>query len=1205
VVAIAVAGVLVSSLCVAQLAVAPMNPEFIRYMDARMMGRWPTMTADGHALGHIPAPAYRGGFGLRPLLRPVGQPASYDLRSITNKVPPIRDQSTCGACWAFATYASVETCQRPADTSDYSEQHLKNTHGFDPTHCAGGNPYMSTAYGSRWSGPVYETDDPYNVGSSTSPSLSPRRHVQQAIWLPYRTSSTDNNHIKNAVMNYGAVYLSYNHDATHYNATNYAYYHPSATTTDHAVAIIGWDDNFAASNFNTTPAGNGAFLIRNSWGAGWGNGGYFWMSYYDSTAGRTNGSTFWSDPVVFNNADSTTNYDHNYGYDPLGWVNSVNCGWAANIFPASGSAESLDAVGFYTPSAGCSYTVYVYRNPTGGNPRSGTLAHSQSGSFTYGGYYTVPLSSPVSLPATDTSFSIVTYITGDQYPSCFEQAVGGYSSAASASAGQSYYSFNGSSFTDLTTFDSTANFCIKGFTTNVVNQPPTDPTSVTIAPTSPKTGDNLTATASGSTDPNPGDTVTYQYEWSKDDWATAGISGNPLSSTNTAKGEQWKARARATDGTLYSNWVKSSPVTIGNTPPSDPSKPTISPSSPKTGDNLTLSDGAGSTDPDSGDTVTYSYEWSKDDWATAGISGKTLDSSNTAEGEQWKGRVRAGDGTGYSNWVVSDPVTIGNTAPSDPNKPTVSPSGPKTGDNLTLSDGAGSTDPDPGDTVTYSYEWSKDDWATAGISGKTLDSSNTAEGEQWKGRVQAGDGTDYSNWVVSDPVTIGNTAPSDPDKPTISPSSPKTGEDLSLSAGAGSTDPDTGDTVTYDYEWSKDDWATAGISGQTLSSSNTAQGEQWKGRVRAYDGTDYSGWVVSDPVTIGNTAPTLEWAGTSGYLSDGIDPRKGVPGTTTFTFKVKYTDPDGTAPAIAQVAVRRLEDGRTWAHHGSWALTAAPGGSWDTGRICEASTTLPNGVYAYRFHAQDGSGAPATGDPTSWSLGPVMDAVPQLWCTRLSGRTDDFVDPNTGTAGTTRFRFAVQYTDGEGKPATMYRIEVQKQRGDGSWNAYKSADCLVWGGGPRGGKYYGWVHKLRAGQYRYRFVFRDGDGYATGSESSHADATQWQTGPTVTDGGSDAVAEADALAVSLSAASSAAGAEVVVSLSSPAEVSARVLNIAGRPVGSICRAMDCDAGANVLVWDARSASGLPVPSGMYLVEVVASAPGGAQTRALTHVRIER
>lgn len=96
------------------------------------------------------------------------------------------------------------------------------------------------------------------------------------------------------------------------------------------------------------------------------------------------------------------------------------------------------------------------------------------------------------------------------------------------------------------------------------------------------------------------------------------------------------------------------------------------------------------------------------------------------------------------------------------------------------------------------------------------------------------------------------------------------------------------------------------------------------------------------------------------------------------------------------------------------------------------------------------------------------------------------------------------------------------------------------------------------------------------------------------------------LAVSgMSARQTATGAEVIFTLSAAASVQARVLNIAGRPVATVCSGRDCAVGANRLLWDAMTDEGLAVPNGTYLIEVAAAAPDGTRFRALAQVHIRR
>ena len=64
------------------------------------------------------------------------------------------------------------------------------------------------------------------------------------------------------------------------------------------------------------PPGNGAFIVRNSWGTGWGDAGYFYVSYYDTNFG-------YGENAVFDDAEPTSNYNAIYQYDPLGWTDEL------------------------------------------------------------------------------------------------------------------------------------------------------------------------------------------------------------------------------------------------------------------------------------------------------------------------------------------------------------------------------------------------------------------------------------------------------------------------------------------------------------------------------------------------------------------------------------------------------------------------------------------------------------------------------------------------------------------------------------------------------------------------------------------------------------------------------------------------------------------------------------------------------------------
>ncbi len=443
--------------------IAPLNSEFVQYLQS------PTLSEGGddtQGLGWAPSPVNRSSMQGQVMQLSenavLSLPTSYDLRD-ENRVTPVKNQGSCGSCWAFATYGSAESVLMPGEQWDFSENNLKNTHGYDWTSCYGGNYDMSTAYLTRWSGPVTEAADPYNPLSSYSPpGLQPVKHVQDVLYIPDRAGSLDNDNIKTAIMTYGGVGTAFYWSSVNYSSSTRTYYYSGTSPSNHAVTIMGWDDNKVVSG----APGNGAFLIKNSWGTGWGDGGYFWISYYDSKLGRSSNAVFLSEP--------TNNFDYIYQYDPLGWVSSVGyystTYWGANVF-TSARNEQLRAVGFYAASPNTGYEIYVYKNPVNGPVSQSGPASSQTGTIAIPGYLTIPLDTPVTLNSGE-KFSIVVKFTTptSNYPVAMERPLSGYSSGAVAAAGQSYISGDGASWHDLTTVSENTNVCIKGYTTE--NFPP-------------------------------------------------------------------------------------------------------------------------------------------------------------------------------------------------------------------------------------------------------------------------------------------------------------------------------------------------------------------------------------------------------------------------------------------------------------------------------------------------------------------------------------------------------------------------------------------------------------------------------------------------------------------------------------------------------------------------------------------------------------
>jgi C1A family cysteine protease len=468
-------------------SIAPLNPNFVTYISSGKYRTTDTSTPSGYNFGRLPSPlnvSHLSGQKL-PLAEQgkdaraaVSYPSSYDLRTL-GRASPVKDQGACGACWAFATYASLESDLMPTEKWDFSENNMKNTHGYDNPPCAGGNMFMSTAYLARWSGPVNNKDDPYDMHSvSSPPSLPAQKHVQDVYYVPDRGGPLDNDNLKWAIMNYGAVHTGLTWDPTYYNQMSHAYYYYGNTTPGHDVAIVGWNDTFDRNKFSTIPPGDGAFIVKNSWGTTFGENGYFYVSYYDTKFGIWDGLA----SAVYI-AEPTSNYQHEYQYDSLGWTNSggvdSDTEWFANVFTATAD-ERLSAISFYTGTINSHYEIYVYTDPISG-PMSSTKYVEQTGTIVIPGYHTMKLSTTVPLTAGHKFSVAVKLQTPDyDYPVPMQTRIPGYSSAATASAGRSYISGNGTLWDDITTHYTNATVCLKAFTTSRSTPTPTPTPSLSI-----------------------------------------------------------------------------------------------------------------------------------------------------------------------------------------------------------------------------------------------------------------------------------------------------------------------------------------------------------------------------------------------------------------------------------------------------------------------------------------------------------------------------------------------------------------------------------------------------------------------------------------------------------------------------------------------------------------------------------------------------
>ena len=469
----------------------------------------------------------------------------YNLQSTINL--NVKNQQMTESCWAFSFTNMLESTMAlkyKKLSEKYSPMHMEYqvSKMFNKKIIDGGNSYLALAYNLSGYGPVNEKDfafesvynestnkeeNCYLVDVNTVDLNKPSKsRINNAKFLPgiYKSYDKDSQtqaqtvtykdsnamwgankytkeqvqamrqNIKKCIKENGAVsalieWKSILGGTPYYNDVTHAYYdNSSLPNPNHAVTIIGWDDNYAVSNFKTEyqPVNPGAYIVLNSWGTEFGDNGIFYVSYDDACIEQ---SLMSIESISEFTKDSSDVYDTLYQYDELGMTTAfyalndsqTEClknAYVANIFTKKDTSkeEYLNEVGIYIDSA---TGVEIYVNTSDDNLNNLELVASKTGvNALESGYHTIKLSTPRLLKGQKFVVA-VKYINNEELliPIECNLTDSGFASTANlfdkakSNPGESFYSKDGKKWDDINGYKlgdkytlKNTSACVKAFT---------------------------------------------------------------------------------------------------------------------------------------------------------------------------------------------------------------------------------------------------------------------------------------------------------------------------------------------------------------------------------------------------------------------------------------------------------------------------------------------------------------------------------------------------------------------------------------------------------------------------------------------------------------------------------------------------------------------------------------------------------------------
>lgn len=296
-------------------------------------------------------------------LLPKALPSSWDWRT-SGIVPAVRDQSSCGSCWAFGTVGVMESAVKKGGgpLTDLSEQFLISCNK-DGWSCNGGltaNKYHYNTLGTSQTaiGAVLESAKPYTATNGTCPTAysHPYKLSSWAFITGSEWTMPTVDQIKNAIYTYGPITAGVCVDSG-WNSYSGGVYKPLSNgcsgSTNHQIVLVGWNDTTSS------------WILRNSWGPSWGENGYMRITWDPTGAtSRVGESTSWvryqsttpTVPTLYRPSGSTYTLKPTYSWSRIGTTTS----YKLQVYDTAGAAYPINMTvsNSYcnTTTNRCSYT---------------------------------------------------------------------------------------------------------------------------------------------------------------------------------------------------------------------------------------------------------------------------------------------------------------------------------------------------------------------------------------------------------------------------------------------------------------------------------------------------------------------------------------------------------------------------------------------------------------------------------------------------------------------------------------------------------------------------------------------------------------------------------------------------------------------------------------------------------------------------------